>query len=196
MRSPSASDPVVAQKTERASVEENAIEILNANRLMAISTLRPDGWPQTTIVGYANEGLTLYFLIFRSSQKLANMRHDRRVSLAVSGSARDLSQATAVYAAAHASELIDPEERDHGWRVLVSRHPNLRDFELPDRTEAALIKAECKHVSVVDYRKGLGHTEELSVLDDEKVETKETRTEEWGAVAVKPGLLGRKKRSE
>lgn len=177
-------------------MEDNAIEILNSHRLMAISTLRPDGWPQTTIVGYANEGLTLYFMIFRSSQKLANIRHDKRVSFAVGGPAKDLSQATAVYAAAHATELVDSAERDHGWRVLVSRHPNLQEFELPDRTQAALIKAECKHLSVVDYRKGLGHTEELSVADAATVAKHDTRTEEWGAVAVKPGLLGRKKRSE
>ena len=66
-------------------MQENAIEILDSHMTMAISTLRPDGWPQTTFVGYANEGLTLYFLIFRSSQKLANIRRDRRVSLAVGG---------------------------------------------------------------------------------------------------------------
>lgn len=177
-------------------MEENAVEILDTHRLMAISTLRPDGWPQTTIVGYANEGLTLYFLIFRSSQKLANIRKDRRVSFAVGGDSRDLSQATAVYAAAHASELTDPDERVHAWRVLVSRHPNLRGFELPDRTEAAMIKAECKYVSVVDYRKGMGHTENIAMGDDERVEKHEARTDQWGAVAVKPALLGEKKPSQ
>ena len=92
-------------------MQENAIQILDSHRIMAISTLRPDGWPQTTFVGYANDGLTLYFLIFRSSQKLANIRRDRRVSLAVGGDSKDLSQLTAVYAAAHANEVMDPEVR-------------------------------------------------------------------------------------
>ena len=177
-------------------MQGNAVEILDSNRTMAISTLRADGWPQTTIVGYANDGLTLYFLIFRSSQKLKNIRHDRRVSLAVGGEAKDLSQVTAVYAAAHATEVTDAKERNRAWQVLVSRHPNLTAFEPPERTEAAMIKAECKHVSVVDYRKGLGHTEELSVGDDGALETAEARMEDWRAVAVKPGLLGRKKVSE
>src|SRR3954471_6719282 len=121
-------------------MQDTTIEILDSHRTMAISTLRADGWPQTTIVGYANEGLTLYFLIFRTSQKLANIRHDRRVSFAVGGDSRELSQATAVYAAAHASEITDPKERARAWRVLVSRHSNLKDFELPERTEAAMIK--------------------------------------------------------
>jgi hypothetical protein len=29
---------------------------------------RPDGWPQATIVGYVNDGLTLYFLCSPQSQ--------------------------------------------------------------------------------------------------------------------------------
>lgn len=169
-------------------MQESAIQILDSHRTMAISTLRPDGWPQTTIVGYANDGLTLYFLIFRSSQKLANIRGDRRVSLAVGGDAKELSQLTAVYAAAHASELTDPEERARGWRLLVSRHPNLIDFELPERTETAMMKATCQFVSVLDYRKGPGHTEELSV-SEESTARRDVRTDDWGSSAVKPGLL-------
>src|ERR1700739_2230968 len=74
------------------TVQERAVEILNSNRTMAISTLRPDGWPQTTIVGFANEGLSLYFLIFRTSQKLANIRRDKRISIAVGGEAKERDQ--------------------------------------------------------------------------------------------------------
>lgn len=177
-------------------MDDSSIEILNAHRTMAISTLRPDGWPQTTIVGYANQGLTLYFLIFRDSQKLKNIRHDRRVSLAVGGEAAELSQVAAVYAAAHAFEVTGAEERARAWDLLVSRHPNLKDFDPPERTEAAMIKAECKHVSVVDYRKGFGHTEELSVGAKDRLEFESARTEDWSAVAVKPGLLGQKKTLE
>ena len=54
-------------------MEQKAIDILNRQRLMAISTLRPDGWPQTTMVSYANEGLLLYFIVSRASQKFANV---------------------------------------------------------------------------------------------------------------------------
>ena len=177
-------------------MQENAIQILDSHRIMAISTLRPDGWPQTTFVGYANDGLTLYFLIFRSGQKLANIRRDRRVSLAVGGDSKDLSQLTAVYAAAHANEVMDPEVRARAWRLLVSRHPNLIEFELPERTDAAMMMATCQHVSVLDYRKSPGHIEELSIGDGNTPQTHETRTEDWGLAAVKPGLLRRKKTPE
>ncbi|MEO8547643.1 MAG: pyridoxamine 5'-phosphate oxidase family protein [Sphingomicrobium sp.] len=174
-------------------MQSSAIEILDTHRTMAISTLRADGWPQTTFVGYANEGLTLYFLIFRDSQKLANIRRDRRVSLAVGGDSKDLSQLTAVYAAAHANEVTEPEVRARAWRLLVTRHPNLIEFEMPERTDAALMMAACQHVSVLDYRKGPGHTEDLSVSDGDTPPAYDTRTEAWGSSAVTPGLLGRKK---
>ena len=140
-----------------------AIEILDAHRLMAISTVRPDGWPQTTMVGYANQGWTIYFLIFRRSQKFANIALDDRVSVAVSSESSSLGEIKAVYAGAHASEVSDPNERAAAWKLLAARHPNLGDFGMPEDTETALMRAECKYVSVLDYSKGIGHAEELTV---------------------------------
>jgi len=146
-------------------VLQPAIEILDAHRMMAISTVRPDGWPQTTMVGYANQGWRLYFLIFRSSQKFANIQRDDRVAIAVSGETSFLSEIKAVYAGAHAAELTDPKERANAWMSLLERHPNLADFGLPDDSETALMCAQCKYVSVLDYSKGIGHAEALTVPD-------------------------------
>ena len=159
-----------------------AIEILNAHRMMAISTVRPDGWPQTTMVGYANQGWAVYFLIFRPSQKFTNISRDNRVSLAVSGEPSFLGEIKAVYAGAHAVEVTDPAEPTLAWRLLAElkllnpigvgsaiaeRHPNLDDFGLPDNSETALMRATCKYVSVLDYSRGIGHTEALVVDADE-----------------------------
>ena len=35
------------------------LALVDQHRIMTIATLRSDGWPQATTVGYANEGLTL-----------------------------------------------------------------------------------------------------------------------------------------
>lgn len=172
---------------------EPGIAFLNSRRIMAISTLRPDGWPQTTIVGYANEGWTVYFMIFRSSQKFANIERDDRISFAVSEESIDLHEHKAVYAAAHASEVNDADERGRAWRVLSERHPNLAAFELPDRSEVALMRARCTHVSVLDYSIVLGHTEALTIEPDGTVRTKGQRTEEWGSSAAgRPGNESKK----
>lgn len=139
-----------------------AIGILDSQRLMAISTVRPDGWPQTTIVGYANQGWTIYFSIFRSSQKFANIEHDDRVSIAVWDEPGSPAEIKAVYAGAHAAEVTGKEERTLAWKLLAERHLNLGDSP-PDESVAALMRAVCKHVSVLDYSKGLGHTEAVTV---------------------------------
>lgn len=131
--------------------------------MMAVSTVRPDGWPQTTIVGYANDDWTVYFLIFRASQKFANIQHDNRISIAVSGDPNYLSDIKAVYAGAHASEVTDANERKHAWSLLMQRHPNLADFGMPDQNDTALLSAACKYVSVLDYSQDIGHTEAITV---------------------------------
>ena len=62
-------------------IRRKILTLLDQHRIMTIATLRPDGWPQATTVGYANEGLTLYFLCGPESQKAANLARDERVSL-------------------------------------------------------------------------------------------------------------------
>ena len=66
-----------------AEIRAKILTLLDQHRIMTIATLRPDGWPQATTVGYANEGLTLYFLCLRDSQKAANLAQDDRVSLTI-----------------------------------------------------------------------------------------------------------------
>jgi nitroimidazol reductase NimA-like FMN-containing flavoprotein (pyridoxamine 5'-phosphate oxidase superfamily) len=151
----------------RNVVLQPAIEILNQHRMMTISTVRPDGWPQTTMVGYANDGWSVYFLIFRDSQKFANIGRDDRVALAVSAEPSSLGAIKAVYAGGHAAEVEDPEERVRAWQLLLERHPNLGEFGLPDDSRTALMRVKCKYVSVLDYSQGIGHSEELVVADDD-----------------------------
>lgn len=144
-------------------MEQPAITIMNAHRIMAVSTVRPDGWPQTTIVGYANAGFDIYFLIFRSSQKFANIQHEPRISLAIGAEPRALEELRAVYAGAVAAEVTDPAEAERAWALLSERHPNLAGFYRPEASDAVMIRASCKHLSILDFSRGLGHTEALTI---------------------------------
>ncbi len=144
-------------------MEQPAIEILNQNRIMSIATVRPDGWPQTTIVGYANDGWRLYFLIYRSSQKFQNISLDNRVSISVGSEPRELRQIKAVYAGCHAQEVTDLNERSRAWMLLAQRHPNLTDLAPPEKDEVATMAADCRYVSMLDYSIRLGHNEQLSL---------------------------------
>ncbi len=163
----------------------DAIEMLNAHRIMAISTLRPDGWPQTTIVGYANDGLDIYFLVFRSSQKFLNIHNDDRVSIAIGAEPKNLDEAKAFFAGARASEVTDSVQRAHAWELLSQRHPNLNDFELPAISETGLMRATCHYVSLLDYSKGFGHTEAFTIGDDNPPTKPALLTDDWGISAAR-----------
>lgn len=144
-------------------MEEPALKILNENRIMSIATVRPDGWPQSTIVGYANEGWRLYFLIYRTSQKFENISNDNRISVSVGHEPRELCDIKAVYAGCNAREVTNTKERSHAWQLLAERHPNLTDLAPPQNDEVATMVAECRYVSTLDYSKGLGHSESLTI---------------------------------
>jgi nitroimidazol reductase NimA-like FMN-containing flavoprotein (pyridoxamine 5'-phosphate oxidase superfamily) len=146
-------------------VEQPAITILDANRIMTIATVRPDGWPQATIVGYANQGFRLYFLIYRTSQKFENIRHNNRVAITVARDPAQLRDIKAVYAGCSVHEVTDLAERGRAWQLLAKRHPNLTDLAPPEDAEVATMAADCKHVSVLDYGQGLGHADALTLSD-------------------------------
>lgn len=58
----------------RMVLKRQIVELLDRHRIMTIATNRPDGWPQATVVGYCNDGLVVYCLIAKDSQKYAEYR--------------------------------------------------------------------------------------------------------------------------
>ena len=170
-------------------MEDKAIRILDAHRIMSIATVRPDGWPQNTVVGYANDGLLVYFLISRDSQKFANIEQEGRVAIAVAKEPDDIRHITAVFAGAEASEVTDPKQRQHGWELLAKRHPNLADYMLPDRSQAAMMRANCKYLSILDYSQGLGHADEVTASAGIAM-MEPARTDDWGLAGLRPKAPG------
>jgi hypothetical protein len=160
-------------------MEGKAIEILDRYRLMAIATLRADGWPQVTMVSYANEGLLLYFVVSKRSQKYANIQRDSRVSIAVGRDFEDPGQIKALSIAANASDVRDPVQREHAIDLILARHPALGAMGRPDLTHSAVIRAYCSVVTILDYSKGFGHADLLTVSGD-IAEMTPRRDDDWG----------------
>jgi Pyridoxamine 5'-phosphate oxidase len=53
--------------------------LLQAHNILTLATVREDGYPQATKVGYVHEGLTLYVGTFAQAQKVANIRRCPKV---------------------------------------------------------------------------------------------------------------------
>src|SRR5438067_5950558 len=97
------------------------IMLLDQHRLMTIATNRPDGWPQATTVGYANDDLTLCFVCGPQSQKAQNIARDNRVSLAIDHDVPDPMAITGLSMAAVAEPVHDPAEITKATNLLLKR---------------------------------------------------------------------------
>ncbi|MDP1928237.1 MAG: pyridoxamine 5'-phosphate oxidase family protein [Thiobacillus sp.] len=142
-------------------IRNQILALLDQHRIMTIATLRPDGWPQATTVGYVNEGLTLYFLCGLDSQKATNLARDDRVSLAIDHDTPDLMAITGLSMAAHAQAVVDRDEANKVLRMLPLKYPENVAVPIPMPTpeEVRIFRVTPTVISVLDYAKGFGHTE-------------------------------------
>src|SRR5512144_2533076 len=104
-------------------IRRKILTLLDQHRIMTIATLRPDGWPQATTVGYANEGLTLYFLCGIESQKAKNLAHDNRISLTIDHDTPNVMEIAGLSVAAYAQPVVDRAEAEKVLRMLPLKYP-------------------------------------------------------------------------
>lgn len=142
-------------------IRKKIMTLLDQHRNMTVATLRPDGWPQATTVGYANDGLTLYFLCGPDSQKAENLARDDRVSLTIDHDTPQVMEITGLSMAAHAQVVTDPEEGEKALRLLMQKYPVQDSLPLPMPTpeDVRIFRVTPTVISVLDYSKGFGHTD-------------------------------------
>jgi Pyridoxamine 5'-phosphate oxidase len=141
-------------------IRKKILTLLDQHRIMTIATLRPDGWPQATTVGYVNEGLTLYFLCGLNSQKAANLARDNRVSLTIDHDTSDLIAITGLSMAAHTKAVTNPAEADKILRMLPLKYPGVSlPGPMPTAEQVRIFRVTPTVISVLDYSKGFGHTD-------------------------------------
>jgi nitroimidazol reductase NimA-like FMN-containing flavoprotein (pyridoxamine 5'-phosphate oxidase superfamily) len=142
-------------------IREKILTLLDQHRIMTVATLRPDGWPQATTVGYVSEGLTLYFLCGLDSQKAKNLARDNRISLTIDHDAADLMTITGLSMAARTQAVDDRAEAEKVLRMLPLKYPNTPPLpmKMPNPDEIRLFRVTPTIISVLDYSKGFGHTD-------------------------------------
>lgn len=144
------------------SIRRKILGLLDSHRIMTLATLRPDGWPQATTVGYVNEGLVLYFLCGLDSQKARNLAHDDRVSLTIDHDTPDIMAITGLSMAARATAVQDRDEAERVLRLLPGKYPEPAaplPFPMPSADQVRIFRIEPVVISVLDYRLGFGHTD-------------------------------------
>jgi general stress protein 26 len=135
------------------------LDLLRRYNVLTLATVREDGWPQATTVGYVHDGLTLYVGCGADSQKVRNIRRCDKVSLTVDRDEEDWSRIQGLSMGATAEVVTDPAERARAAELFLAKFPQLRAMPEPDPSSLAFLKITPKVISVLDYTKGFGHTE-------------------------------------
>jgi len=155
------------------------IALLDEHRIMTMATNRPDGWPQATVLGYANDGLIIYCFIAREGQKYANIVRDPRVSLAIANDYPQPLQIKGLSMAAKAVVVEDKGEIDHAGAILLRRYPEYKVMPRPDPAAVPMLRVTPEIVSVIDYSKGFGHSDLVRVSSNDLAEYIESRRHHW-----------------
>jgi len=144
------------------TIKQKILSLLNEHRIMTLATLRPDGWPQATTVGYVNDGLTLYFLCGLESQKAANIAKDNRVSLTIDHDTDQIMEITGLSMAAGATAVTDRTEAQRILDMIPLKYPAQRTAlpgPMPKPEDVRIFRLVPVVISVLDYTKGFGHTD-------------------------------------
>jgi len=143
------------------AIKQRILALLDGHRVMTLATLRPDGWPQATTVGYVNDGLTIYFLCGIGSQKDANITRDNRVSLTIDHDADQVMEITGLSMAARAHAVTDRSEAERVMQMLPVKYPAQKSLPgpMPKPEDVRIFRLTPVVISVLDYSKGFGHTD-------------------------------------
>lgn len=139
-------------------------DIIDNARDLTLATIRPDGYPQATTVSYANDGLTIYVGIGKESQKAKNIRYCDKVSLTINADYDDWNHIKGVSMGARAQIVEDQNEIKRATECMVKRFPQVTEWvQAGDTSDIVLLKITPQVISVLNYEKGFGHTDLVTV---------------------------------
>jgi general stress protein 26 len=147
------------------ALEREIVSILNEATDLTIATVREDGYPQATTVSYVNEGTSIYFGCAAQSQKAKNIGHSAKVSLTVNLPYASWDGIRGLSMGGKAAPVTDPKEMDRVGRLMLRKFPQIARYAPADMEELVLFRITPEIISVLDYRKGFGHTDLLTSLD-------------------------------
>ncbi|MFZ3007375.1 MAG: pyridoxamine 5'-phosphate oxidase family protein [Phenylobacterium sp.] len=144
-------------------LQQDIVSILEAGKDLTLATLRPDGAPQATTVSYASQDLEIYFGCGQQSQKAGNLARDPRVSATIDLPYRDWAEIRGLSLGGLATEVTDPDDLARIGLLFLEKFPEVAQYVSSPAGEMAMFRLRPQVISVLDYRKGFGHTELVQV---------------------------------
>jgi len=140
-------------------LREEILSILKGAGEMTIATIRPDGYPQATTVNYVSDGLVIYFGCAAESQKVRNITCNDKVSLTVTPPHFNWEDIRGLSVGGRAAPVTDPQEINRVSELMLRKFPQILRYALAGKKGVFLVRITPEVISVLDYRKGFGHTD-------------------------------------
>ncbi len=137
--------------------------LLRSHNILSLATVRPDGYPQATTVGYVHDGLTVYVGVADDSQKVQNIRHCDKVSLTIARDEPDWNRIRGLSMGATAALVGDPAEIARVGELMTAKFPQLQYLPKTELAGVVLLRITPKVISLLDYTQGFGHTELIEI---------------------------------
>jgi nitroimidazol reductase NimA-like FMN-containing flavoprotein (pyridoxamine 5'-phosphate oxidase superfamily) len=131
-------------------------EVLRSQHLMTLATIRPDGYPQATLLNYIADDLTLYFATDPASQKVANIKRNNKVSVAIASQTEDFYKLSGLSMTGVATRIMEKEAADRLSVRLFRALPQSKKFVPQDPRQLAIFSVTPVAISLVDYASGFG----------------------------------------
>jgi Pyridoxamine 5'-phosphate oxidase len=144
-------------------LRDEILAILKSAGDMTIATIRPDGYPQATTVSYVSDGFAIYFGCAAESQKARNITCDDKVSLTVTLPYFNWEEIRGLSIGGRASPVTDPKEINRVSELMLRKFPQILRYALTGKKGVFLVRITPEVISVLDYRKGFGHTDEVKL---------------------------------
>lgn len=109
--------------------------LLDGKNFATVSTLNPDGSPQSTVVWYERDGDTIVFSATTQRQKVRNLTRDPRISVSV----YDLSNPYTSVEIRGTAELV-PDTDKRLPAQLAGRYTGKASFPEPDDIERVIVR--------------------------------------------------------
>ncbi len=139
------------------------LKLLTGQSLMTLAVNRPDGRPHAATLGYMNDGLNLYFITAKSSEKLSNILADPRVSVAIRGHAEE-GEAVGISMDARARVLTDITEIEHVMGLILERAPEISPWA-PGLGKTVVVKVIPDTIEAVAVIDGRSHAQTYLIGD-------------------------------
>ncbi|MGH7019252.1 MAG: pyridoxamine 5'-phosphate oxidase family protein [Brevundimonas sp.] len=143
------------------------LKLMDGQRLMTLASNRADGRPQASTLGYLNDGLNLYFVTARDSEKLRNLTADPRVGVAIRGAAGE-GEAVGLSIDGRAEEVTDGAEVQRLNDLIIARSPDISPYA-PGGDSVAVVKVIPEQVEAVAVIDGRSRAQTFSIGDPDRV---------------------------